>query len=642
MKFTAPIQFIRLFLLIIALLFIAGPAQAQWRSFDYTLQAGWNAIYLHGDASHDTIANLLPTEVTEVWAWNPDADQVQFTATPLAPSTGAVEWGIWTRVDAGDMRLAGQTAYLVKCSAGVTFSLVQKAMPPQATWVRSGANLLGFPAKASPMPNFGAYFSAFPVAITGSDIYKYTSGEFGTNNPLKLTNNSAEPLDRNKAYWFSSAVVDNFYGPLEIKVSQAEGLVFGRTGSVVTVRVTNRTSAIQSIVLTEQPSDEDPIIELTPPAVPLQLLEVNPSTLLYAPRAINSTPIPINPKSTIELRFAVNRGHASMSGVAVADNTKFGSILRLTDSAGQMEVYLPVTAEKGSLAGLWIGDIELTGVGSLVSNAATATVTVAAGVITEIEVSGAGGFGYDTAPEVTIAEPAAGGTRATATASVENGSVTEFTITNGGSGYAVDAPSVTIAPPPPLPGTSTPKAFPLRTLLHISDDGSKTTRLLSQVFIGQLAADPYPLGLTTKESLLKQDALATAQRFVAAHMPLDQLVSGTGTVDVPGTLVRTITVPFNDKSNPFVHQYHPDHDNKDRGFENLEAGVESYDITRTCTFTFTATPPAGSAANVASWGSTIIGGTYTETIDGIHKDPIEMSGRFELRRASEDGQLVTQ
>jgi hypothetical protein len=149
--------------------------------------------------------------------------------------------------------------------------------------------------------------------------------------------------------------------------------------------------------------------------------------------------------------------------------------------------------------------------------------------------------------------------------------------------------------------------------------------------------------LTTKESLLKQDALATAQRFVAAHMPLDQVAtSGSGSVDVPGTLVRTITVPFNDKSNPFVHQYHPDHDNKDRGFENLEAGVESYGITRTCTFTFTATPPAGSAANVASWGSTIIGGTYTETIDGIHKDPIEMSGRFELRRASEDGTLVTQ
>ena len=614
---------------------------AQWRSETYTLQTGWNAIYLHGDASHDTIANLLPTEVTEVWAWNPDADQVQFTATPLAPSTGAVEWGIWTRVDAGDMRLAGQTAYLIKSSANIApFPLVQKAMPPQATWVRSGANLLGFPAKASPTPSLGTYFSAFPVAITGSDIYKYTGGEFGTNNPFKLTSNSPEPLDRNKAYWFSAAVVDNFYGPLEIQVSQPEGLVFGRTGLVVTVRITNRTSAIQSIVLTVANSAQDPITELTPPAVPLELLEVNPSTLLYAPSAINSTPIPINPKSTIELRFAVNRGDDSMS--EAADNTKFGSILKLTDSAGQMEVYLPVTAEKGSLAGLWIGDIELTGVGSLVSNAATATVTVAAGVITEIEVSGAGGFGYDTAPEVTIAEPAEGGTRATATAIVENGSVTKFTITNGGSGYAVDAPSVAIASPPPLPGTSTPKAFPLRTLLHIADDGSKTTRLLSQVFIGQLAADPYPLGLTTKESLLKQDALATAQRFVAAHMPLDQVVSGTDTVDVPGTLVRTITVPFNDKSNPFVHQYHPDHDNKDRGFENLEAGVESYGITRTCTFTFTATPPAGSAANVASWGSTIIGGTYAETIAGIHKDPIEMSGRFELRRASEDGTLVTQ
>lgn len=504
MKIAAPIQFIRPFLLLIGLSVFGTTVQAQWRSVEYNLLTGWNAIYLHGDASHDTITNLLPTQVTEVWAWNPDADQVQFTATPLDPSQGAVEWGVWTRLDGGETRLAGQTAYLVKCSAAVTFSLMQKPVPPQATWVRSGANLLGFPAKAA--PSFGSYFSAFPAAITGSDIYKYIGGEFGINNPLKLTNNSAEPLDRNKAYWFSSAVVDNFYGPLEIRVSQPEGLVFGRTGSVVTVRITNRTSAIQSITLTEQNSLQDPVTGLTPTAVPLDLLKVNPSTLLYEPSAIDSTPIPINPKSTIELRFGVDRG--AISGAAVG--TKFGSILRVTDSANLMEVHLPVTAEKGSLAGLWIGDIELTSVGSKVSNAATATATVSGGVITGIEVSGTGGFGYSTAPDVTIAVPAEGGTQATATATVANGSVTELTITNGGSGYAVDAPGIAIAPPPPLEGTSTPKAFPLRTLLHVADDGANTTSLLSQVYLGQLAADPYPLGLTTKESLLKQDALATA------------------------------------------------------------------------------------------------------------------------------------
>lgn len=122
-------------------------------------------------------------------------------------------------------------------------------------------------------------------------------------------------------------------------------------------------------------------------------------------------------------------------------------------------------------------------------------------------------------------------------------------------------------------------------------------------------------------------------------MPLDQVAtSGSGSVDVPGTLVRTITVPFNDPSNPFVHQYHPDHDNKDRRFANLEAGVESYDITRTCTFTFTASPPPGSGVT-SGWGSSVLGGTYTETIAGIHKEPITLSGTFELQRASEIGTL---
>ena len=37
----------------------------------------------------------------------------------------------------------------------------------------------------------------------------------------------------------------------------------------------------------------------------------------------------------------------------------------------------------------------------------------------------------------------------------------------------------------------------------------------------------------------------------------------------------------------------------------------------------------------------ILGGTYTESITGIHKLPIKMDGIFELQRASELGTLIT-
>jgi uncharacterized repeat protein (TIGR01451 family) len=55
-----------------------------------------------------------------------------------------------------------------------------------------------------------------------------------------------------------------------------------------------------------------------------------------------------------------------------------------------------------------------------------------------------GGSGYGTAPTVTIAPPAVGGTQATAVATISGGAVTGMTLTNAGSGYT-SAPTVTFS-----------------------------------------------------------------------------------------------------------------------------------------------------------------------------------------------------
>ncbi len=122
-------------------------------------------------------------------------------------------------------------------------------------------------------------------------------------------------------------------------------------------------------------------------------------------------------------------------------------------------------------------------------------------------------------------------------------------------------------------------------------------------------------------------------------MPLDtEIATGTGSVALGSTLVRTITVPFNDRTNPFVHAYHPDHDNKDPRGTALPAGRESYTYSRECRFTFSPTPIAG--ASSLGWGATVLGGTYTEIVRGVHKNPITASGTFTLRRVSEIGAIT--
>jgi len=547
-------------LLAVTTLLLAATAHAQWQSTSYTLKSGWNSIYLHGDATHATPSTLFADHpaVTEVWRWNPNPTQVQFTDSPQIPSAGTPEWSVWRRdgtaTSLGEMD--GQTAYLVKSSADTTVAIVQKILPPRAVWVRSGANLLGFPSylNGSAAPTMGAYFATFPAAIAANTkIYKYAGGELGPGTPMQIFSPATEKIDRNQAYWFQSAVVGNFYAPIEITPSNANGLDFGRTGSTVTVRLRNRSAATVTLTITPTasaaaPSDETAVTG----SVPLTRINADgTSTALTVGSAITQV---VGPQGTADVTFGINRG--GMSGTT----TYYASLLRFTDSGNLLDVNLPVSASPASMAGLWVGDAQVSAVTSKVAGS---------------------------------------------------------------------------------PGATTPRSFPLRFILHVDDAG--TARLLSQVFMGTLASAGNPVGLCTRETGLKQDAKAAARRLSVVHLPLDTVTStGSGSVALGSTLVRTVSIPFNDPTNPFVHTYHPDHDNLDARPDGtatpLAAGVESHDITRQCRFEFSPAPPVG--ASSLGWGSTVIGGTYTEEIAGLHKETITVSGPFTLRRASEEGAIT--
>ena len=552
-------------LLAFASLFIAATAHAQWQSTTYTLNSGWNSIYLHGDASYTTPDVLFASksEVLEVWRWNPNADQVGFTSTPLLPSNGTPEWSKWVRGATGNslISLTGQSAYLVKCSAAVTVAVPQQPMPPSNTWVRSGANFLGFPSSkaAGNFPTFSSYFATFPTAIAANaKIFKYVGGDLGPGNPLQIFSTASERVNRDQAYWFSSEVVGNFYAPVQISLSNNEGFAFGRRSSVITARVTNRTAAVMTLRIT-------PVASVSPPPSGQELITAGvPITrrTLNAQGASVETPISaaydevIAPKSTVELSFGINR--SLMTGAA---NALYASLLRFTDSANTFDILIPATARKDTLVGLWIGEATVSAV--------------------------------ESKPLANAVKPAG-------------------------------------------------STFPLRYLIHVADNG--TAQVLSQVFMGPMAAAPYNFGLCKSEAGLKADAKSAARRIVATHMPLDRALATTGSFAIGGTLACTIATPFDDPTSPFVHQYHPDHDNKS-GQTTLVAGQESYTVTRAVSFTFTATPPGG--GSVTGWGSSVIGGTYAEAVSGLHRDSVgvgtgdglRLTGTFELRRASELGTL---
>ncbi|MES2705817.1 MAG: hypothetical protein V4726_04365 [Verrucomicrobiota bacterium] len=633
-----------------ALLLGAAPLHAQWITETYALKGGWNAIQLHGAASgtpDQIFSSGDGLKVTEIWRWNPNPTQVQYTTTPLIPSPGTPEWSVWKRgfpLDSNLSTMSGQTAYLVKCDgpASGTFSIPLKLSPlvPGTAWLRSGANLLGFPSfgAGNSSPLFSSYFATFPAAIAPSTkIYKYVGGEFGQLNPMQVLSPSTERLDRHTAYWFDSEVVSNFYAPLEFSLSNPNGLDFGRTGSGVTVRVSNRGGAPVTLNFAPVTSETAPAGEATVAgAVPLTRRSFNAITAAWTEVALpGSSSEVIAPQSTVELNFGINRGLMSTTA-----DTFYASMLRFTDSGNLVDLTLPVRAKSSSLAGLWMGDAVVTAVQNRAKFTATATATInqtGAVIGLTLNTRGLGYAGGDAG--VTIEPPSGGGGAATALALVSQGTVTGFTLTHGGQGYS-EAPAVTItAPSAPPGGVGTARPAPLRVLWHI--DASGRARLLSVVYMGKLASTGQ-VGLCTKESLLKQDEKASAARLSAVHLPMElTLPESSATPALLGsTLSYAVRVDYQDPTNPFVHIYHPDHDNLNaRRTDLLPDGVESHTIDRAMSFELTPAPPAGSSS--AGWGSTTIGGNYHEIIKGLSRDDLEVSGTFELRRVSEFSELTT-
>ena len=99
----------------------------------------------------------------------------------------------------------------------------------------------------------------------------------------------------------------------------------------------------------------------------------------------------------------------------------------------------------------------------------------------------------------------------------------------------------------------------------------------------------------------------------------------------PGNqLTGSIVVGTDLPTNPFKHRYHPDHDNLDEQF--LNPRPEAYQVVRNLQLAFTAEDPG--QGNAPGWGDSVLGGVFQESVTGLHKNAIFVSGLFRLQRVS--------
>jgi hypothetical protein len=610
------------------LLICLVPCQAQWLTQSFNLKSGWNAVYLEVDPSYDTLDNLVGSDISnpiqEVWMWVVNPAAAQFVTSPQLP-TPSTQWASWVRVSSISStlkRIPGGASCLVRTSTDFVWNLKGKPTLSQYQWTASGLNFIGFPAfPGTNTPSFDAFLSPAPALKLNANIFGYQGGPI-TSNPVQIFDKTATVVDRGQAYWVQADGFNSYFGPFEVALSGSSTLAFGSQTGQKTFRLRNHANQPITVTLSQIPSESAPTGQpVVVGAVPVLVKgTVDPATLTFGYTNLSSGPQSWtlakagDVGSEVEIVLGVDR-----PALVGNPGDHFASVLRFTDSLNLSQIDLGASAELGSNAGLWVGSATVTSVSQyLKAYAKVSTADQLNVLLTRLGLAeGTNGYHYQLEPNT--------------------GKVLVFGGTNNQTGsYLLDGPIK-------LDQGNVARSFPLRLIVH--NDGTNTV-LLQRVFYG-LNASAQPI-LATREALLDPNQLANARRISAIHLPVsDANVPWTfaGAFQSGSNLVTQLTIAYDDhSSNPFLHTYHPDHDNLDAQFSAtpLDKGIESYDLKRKITLSFTP-PPADFDSHTRS-GSTL-NGTYVETMSfvglgGQTNRQFDVRGNFVLNRISDIASLA--
>lgn len=608
--------------------------EAQWLTQTNHLKAGWNAVFLHVDPSHGTIEEILPPAgqghpIEEIWYWRTARPTGQFVESPTIPSGSGDQWIKWQEglpATSPLSRLVGNGAYLVKVAAGTpayAWRVKGRPVTPTYQWTLSGLNFIGFPTPETTPPSFEVFTAPVPALAQNGDFYRYVGGDLGPANPVAVSNPRSVSVARDQAYWVRAGeTYSEYYGPFQIVHSDTAGLRFGDSTGQTRFRLRNVAPRVMTVTMEQVASEPAPAGQPALVGAPTLLLrgEINTTDLTFGYSELSAGPRQWTlqpagqPGSEVEVIIGLDR--STMTGPPGSD---YGAVLRFTDSLGLIRVDMGVSAVSSSPAGLWVGEATVNYVGHYLKPFARATNQVdfvnlldRLGLEQDVD-----GFRYEW--------------------DEGTGRVLVFGGPDNKTGsYLLDGPIK-------VDSGDVARPFPLRLILH--NDGT-TSRLLQKVYHG-VGLDSTEV-VATRENLLSASDLASARRISAVHLPTSSANvpwACVGEMRPSGNLVATVNLAYDDHAaNPFLHTYHPDHDNLDAQFGTvLDQGVESYGVTRRITLNFT--PPTDDF-NGLTRGSRTLGGEFAEVITfrsrGEQTREYHVLGGFTIGRISPVAELTTQ
>lgn len=602
-----------LILVLVLVMLAAGQVSAQWTTQTIPLQPGWNAVHLQVQpepADCDAAFAGIPAE--SVWLWNRRYAPVQFIQDPATLVPTNANWLIYlppAHPDAGQttlFRLTGGKCYLIRLpdTASPTNWVVHgRPVTTRTTWLTDSLNLVGFSVDAQSPPTYREFFGP-SAAHSAAIFYRLRTDGYWEQVPLPTVTRMTD----GRAIWLKSLGSSTYQGPVDVMLEQRTGLEFGHVLNEQTLVIRNAGTDTKTLVVRQLASEPPPSGESFPPLageVPLSYWyssDTVPGVWTNLPATL--TRKNVAPGAEWRLRLAVRRADMSSPPSTSSElEPLYQSLLEVTESAGTRRHVIPVSA-----------------------------------------------YGMRRPPTAQVSSPMAYA-KGAATDVLHAGLWVGNVVIN-----KVNQPTLASDPDTPLP---TAFEFQFRIVLHVDDSGQ--VRLLQKVLQmwknGTLKPDPDD---PTKEIvdvpgrfvLLTDETRAAAysgatlrdgepvgRRFSTAAFSFRQPLpmSGFGDFGVDGSkFIGTTILDYQDPLNPFVHRYHPDHNNLNESYDEanpLPPGRESFTISRKITLQFTAGDPEH--LQLPGWGSSQLGGLYRETITGLHQAALNVEGTFRIHLASD-------
>lgn len=192
----------------------------------------------------------------------------------------------------------------------------------------------------------------------------------------------------------------------------------------------------------------------------------------------------------------------------------------------------------------------------------------------------------------------------------------------------------------PIP---TGSEFDFRVILHSDGTSTKLLKQVYQMWHSDGQTGSYVLitdddRLADFDSASMRDGEPVSYRISSVAYDFDGIeLVGSGAPAPGGSVTFVIELDADAATNPFKHSFHPDHDN-DSQASDID-GVP-YGVTRNWTLAFAEDDPTG--LDPPEWGDSVMGGTFSETLTGLHNQTIDVQGTFRLWRVSDDPELNPQ